>query len=235
LKNTILVFAPHPDDEVFGCGGVMAKRIFEGYDVFVVFLTDGRNSLREIGVLSEPTPYEYKIIRKEEAKRAAKVIGLREDSLYFLDIEDNLLDKEEEIARAKIKELLRKCSPVEVYLPQEKEYHKDHRAANRLIIDSIDQLRIHPVRYEYAVAWRYPLNLLVRIRPRGVYHLVISKLLGRRIVTVDISRYLSKKKAAVEEYKSQIGLVSSNQKRPAMKKSFVERFLRREEDFFVLE
>jgi LmbE family N-acetylglucosaminyl deacetylase len=52
LKNTILVFAPHPDDEVFGCGGVMAKRIFEGYDVFVVFLTDGRNSLREIGVLS---------------------------------------------------------------------------------------------------------------------------------------------------------------------------------------
>jgi LmbE family N-acetylglucosaminyl deacetylase len=235
LKDAIVVFAPHPDDEMLACGGVIAKRIVEGYEVLVIFLTDGRNSLKEVGVYSDPTPSEYGVIRKEEAKRAAKVIGLQEDNLHFLDIEDRSLHSSEEIVQKRIMELLNKCRPAEVYLPQEKEYHVDHRAANRLIRKSIDQLKIQPVRYEYAVAWRFPLNLLVRIRPKQICDLIISELLGRRIVSVDISRFLLKKRAALNEYRSQTELIFPNQKRPAMKKSFVQRFLRSEEDFFVIE
>ena len=44
MKKRIIVFAPHPDDETFGCGGVMAKRNSERYNVNIVVLTDGRHA-----------------------------------------------------------------------------------------------------------------------------------------------------------------------------------------------
>ncbi|GAH34396.1 unnamed protein product, partial [marine sediment metagenome] len=36
----IVVFAPHPDDEIFGCGGSILKWMDEGYDVHIVYVTD---------------------------------------------------------------------------------------------------------------------------------------------------------------------------------------------------
>ena len=40
-KNNILVVAAHPDDEVLGCGGTLAKHISLGDYVKIVFLSDG--------------------------------------------------------------------------------------------------------------------------------------------------------------------------------------------------
>ncbi|MCK4781167.1 MAG: PIG-L family deacetylase, partial [Candidatus Lokiarchaeota archaeon] len=36
----IVVFAPHPDDEIFGCGGSILKWMDEGHDVHIVYVTD---------------------------------------------------------------------------------------------------------------------------------------------------------------------------------------------------
>ena len=63
-KKTVIVFAPHPDDETWGCGGSIAKKISEGFEVIVVILTDGRYAFSEIfGINSDPTPEELKEIR----------------------------------------------------------------------------------------------------------------------------------------------------------------------------
>src|SRR5699024_11299022 len=40
-QERILVFAPHPDDETLGCGGLMRKAKSAGAEVFVQFLTVG--------------------------------------------------------------------------------------------------------------------------------------------------------------------------------------------------
>src|SRR5438034_1376400 len=37
----LLVLAPHPDDEVIGCGGVVARHIRDGRQVAIVIATDG--------------------------------------------------------------------------------------------------------------------------------------------------------------------------------------------------
>ena len=37
----VLVFAPHPDDEVLGAGGTMAKRAAQGDEVYVCVVTKG--------------------------------------------------------------------------------------------------------------------------------------------------------------------------------------------------
>ena len=40
-KDKILVIAAHPDDEVLGCGGTIAKLKKEGSDIYVYFLAEG--------------------------------------------------------------------------------------------------------------------------------------------------------------------------------------------------
>jgi LmbE family N-acetylglucosaminyl deacetylase len=231
MKRAI-VFAPHPDDEILGCGGTIAKRISEGYDISIIFMTDGRNSLMEIGVCSHPSPFELKDIRKAEAKRAAKILGIKEEKLFFLDFEDGALLRSEDLAKQRILEFLSNF-PDEVYLPQENEFHIDHRVTNRLVKSVIKKLNFHPLEFHYAIAWLYPLNLLVRVRPDSLQNLIMSKLLKKNVVAVDVSDYLSLKKAALEEYQSQIKILADGQRRAALKNSFLKRFLQDKEKFFV--
>ena len=42
-KKRVLVIAAHPDDEVIGCGGTIAKLKKEGNEISVLFLADGEN------------------------------------------------------------------------------------------------------------------------------------------------------------------------------------------------
>ena len=50
----VLVIAPHPDDEILGVGGTMAKYIDEGHDVYVCIVTKGHSSMYSAVLLSEP-------------------------------------------------------------------------------------------------------------------------------------------------------------------------------------
>ena len=86
MPKRVIVFAPHPDDETLGCGGTIAKKLREGYDVLIVFMTDGRNALSKLfNVCSNPTPLELREIRKEEAKKASKILGVEEEKLIPVD------------------------------------------------------------------------------------------------------------------------------------------------------
>ena len=92
-NNKIIVFGPHPDDETLGCGGVIAKKVSEGYNVLVVILTDGRNALSQIfGITSNPTPEELKEIRKKELVKATRILGVPDKNLMCLDFEDSTLE-----------------------------------------------------------------------------------------------------------------------------------------------
>lgn len=230
LKNTALVFAPHPDDEVLGCGGTIAKKLSEGQDVSVVFVTDGRYSLEEFGISSSPSPLELKEIRREEAERAAKTLGLKKRDLIFLEIEDGTLEENRDIAQDKIIEVL-KSFPTEVYFPQEKDFHPDHRALNRLVKNAIELLGLHPLEYEYIIAWSYPYNIIPRIRPQSLQNAIIARILRRDLIRIDITNYLHLKKAALKEYKSQVGLISEKQTRPVLTESLLSIALTNQEKF----
>ncbi|HYC62641.1 MAG TPA: PIG-L family deacetylase, partial [Thermoanaerobaculia bacterium] len=72
----LLVLAPHPDDEVIGCGGVVAQHLREGRAVRIVIATDGA----EAGDASS---------REEESRRALSLLG--DADLHFLRIPDRTL------------------------------------------------------------------------------------------------------------------------------------------------
>lgn len=233
MEKRAVVFAPHPDDETLGCGGTIARKLSEGYDISVVFLTDGRHSLSEFGITSMPTPFEMKRIRREDAMRSTRILGLREKDLVFLDFEDKTLRKHEKLVQKRVVEILIDTSPVEVFFPQAKEYNIDHRVTNIIVRRAIEKLSIHPIEYQYIIAWKFPLYLLVHVLNQYTFYLLVSKVLESDLFYVDISKFLHLKQMAIEEYKSQTKVLSDEQKRPALKSSFWKRFLENKEKFFV--
>ncbi len=69
----ILVIAPHPDDEVLGCGGLLAACAAAGIKAHVAFLTDGSLSHPGSASWSQKRLAERRAV---EAKRAARMLGL---------------------------------------------------------------------------------------------------------------------------------------------------------------
>ncbi len=122
----VLVFAPHYDDEVLGCGGLLLQLLAGGAQVRVVFLTDGGGDPPE-GISKE----DYVSRRREEARAAAVVLGVEElDELHLPDggLEQHLDDLTEALRRELLDlrpDLLIVTSPLEA--------SADHRAAFRAV------------------------------------------------------------------------------------------------------
>ena len=85
MKTSVLVFAAHPDDEVLGCGGTLAKLADQGATIHVVFMADG--------VLSRGANDDVKLelkARQVAARRACNMLGVK--SVSFGDFPDNRMD-----------------------------------------------------------------------------------------------------------------------------------------------
>lgn len=225
MNKKVIVFAPHPDDETLGCGGIICKKISEGYEVFIFILTDGRHAFSEVlGIYSDPNPEEVKQIRREEVIRAAKILGVPSKNLFFLDFEDGKLGECEKEAEERIIELLRKNLPIEVYFPFIRDYHPDHQATNRIVRRCVQKLGLMSTGYQYSIGHKYS-----RIGPK------IERLLDflkKNVIEVDISEYLDLKHKAIEEFKSEIYIVSSGQKKPIADK--IDKFLNTKEKFYIV-
>lgn len=225
-KKNILVFAPHPDDETFGCGGIIAKRNSEGYHVAVIVLTDGRHAFSKVlGINSDPAPEELRQIRKEETIKAVEALGVSNDNLLFLDFEDGTLGEHKKEVEEKISVILKNFPPVEVYFPYINDFNIDHQVTNRIVNQCLQKSGLAPFKFQYSIMHKY-----TRIG------LILEKLLDflmRRTVEVDISQFVDLKKKAVTEFKSQISIISEKQKRPVISSSRIERFLANEEKFYV--
>ena len=118
---SVLVIAPHPDDESIGCGGALALHAARGERVAVAFLTSGELGLREL------PPAEAWRVREREAERAADVLGIA--ALRFLRQPDWYLGDAVPAAAAALRPVLDAERPHTVYVPHEEEWHPDHRAA----------------------------------------------------------------------------------------------------------
>ena len=224
MKKKIIVFAPHPDDETFGCGGTIAKKVSEGHDVLIVVITDGRYAfLNVLGINSDPTPEQLKEIRKKEVKKAVNHLGVPERNLIFLNFVDGTLTNDKEKVKEKIVKILSNNNPDEVFFPYKTDSHPDHRATYRIVKNSIKESGTCPVEYQYEIIHKY-----ARIGP--LIEMFLNFLISKR-VQIDISTFLHIKKRAIEEFKSQISIISSKQNRPIIEDIGI--FLKNKECFFL--
>src|SRR5260221_5767434 len=127
--NTVVVIAPHPDDESIGCGGTLAKHVALGARVVVAYLTSG-----ELGLKQLPREEAWKV-REAEARKAARTLGLK--ATYFLRGPDWMISDHVEKVAADLRPILAKEAPELIYLPHPQEWHPDHKAALPILREAL--------------------------------------------------------------------------------------------------
>jgi len=216
--STVLIVAPHPDDETLGCGGTFAKRIEAGFKVVVVVLTDGRNLFRlsPLKIERDPTPQETSEMRKNETRRSVQILGGERAEIYFFDFEDGRLAEFAGEASQKLAKLIRKAIPNEIWVTSEHEEHRDHIAACAVARSARAQSDSHARLLRYITILRPGLALAEIPDPR---------------LEEDISRQRDLKRTAVSQFESHLKIIAKEQKEPFFKTA--DAWLGDKEVFFV--
>ncbi|TCI91744.1 PIG-L deacetylase family protein [Tenacibaculum sp. M341] len=112
----ILIVAPHADDEVLGCGGLIKRKSNEGNNVIVLIVTRGTPKLYSDERVSN--------VRKE-ALESHKILGVKKT--LFLEFHAPELDitSSAEIAR-EISKVVKENNIREMYIPHRGDIHSDH-------------------------------------------------------------------------------------------------------------
>ncbi len=180
----VLVVAPHPDDDVLGCGGVMARHADKGDDVHVVVVTRG---------IPELFSSEFVEQGRNELRQAHQLLGV--DGLRFLDFPAPRMDTvpRHEISDA-IGRVLKEIEPQTMYVPHFGDMHFEHGltyesclvAARPIRNCSVQRILAYETLSE--TEWGPP----------------IAGAAFQPTVFVDIAPYLERKLAAMAGFKSQL-------------------------------
>ena len=126
MVNDVWVFAPHPDDEVFGCGGCLAMHAQQGHRIHVVVLTRGGVQAVDDGDS-----------RLTESRHAADVLGYSDIRVW--DLPDRGVRFDESLVRMML-DCIQSTPQCVVYAPSLWEAHPDHRACGMAAVESVRRL-----------------------------------------------------------------------------------------------
>ncbi len=143
---TTLVLAAHPDDEVLGCGGTMARLAQEGEAVYVAILGEGITSRSAQRRQADASQVEA---LHNCSHRVATHLGARECFLYGLP--DNRFDTVPLLDIVKIVEdLITKLRPDTVYTQHGGDLNVDHVQLYRATLTATRPMAGCPVKAVYA-------------------------------------------------------------------------------------
>jgi N-acetylglucosamine malate deacetylase 1 len=174
-KMVILVLAAHPDDEVLGCGGTIAKYAKQGEDIVSVIFSDG-NPIK--------SSKDFIVKRRKESIAASKILGVSDT--VFLGLPDNPFNHN--ISSKKIKDrvqkIITKLKPRLIFTHSPDDPHPAHIAISKLATEINSETKADI--YMFAIG--NPFKLKQRDKPR---------------MYIDISDTFEIKRKALQEFKSQ--------------------------------
>jgi N-acetylglucosamine malate deacetylase 1 len=213
-----LIIAPHQDDEILGCGLLLADRCAKKESIHIVYLTDGSES-HPGHPLHSPTQLALK--RKQEAYQVASLLGLPQECLHFLELKDGQLPllsaTEKEQAQNQLRGILSRHCFDEVFTPLFCDGSTEHEAAFdlvRSVIPADIRLLQYPVWARWA-PWR--LSKALKNLPT-VYYL-------------QLPHYQKIKKAALSLYRTQTAPLPPWSE-PLLSRSFLRMFHQAKEFYF---
>jgi len=126
----IAVLAPHPDDELLGCGGTLPKHLAAGEAVSIIFMTSGERTASFAGrAMAERIAQ-----RESEARTACAAAGLADASQVFLRLADGGVDAS---GRSALVAALVASEADLVYAPNPVDAHRDHVATTALLASAL--------------------------------------------------------------------------------------------------
>jgi LmbE family N-acetylglucosaminyl deacetylase len=237
MQSRTLIVAPHPDDEVLGCGGTIARKVMAGGELRVVIVTDGGTSHAKF-----MDTRELVALRKSESRAAIQQLGANPDCCEFLEFPDGELSKHTDAAVERIKTILGSFDPEEIYVPHRADRQPDHESTFKIVQRALQHHGRTVTVYEYPI-WLYhswpwtwgasgDAGLMRRIVnvSASIWHIAF-----RCRTRSDVSEVLSRKQEAIAAYRSQMERRDGDPKWPIMEDvaggEFIRYFSRRVEVF----
>jgi LmbE family N-acetylglucosaminyl deacetylase len=144
-EGKVLLLAPHPDDEVFGCAGAIIQHVRQGHPIKVIIMTDGSAATVHV---DDSSRLAYIETRQQESCKAAKFLGYGIPE--FWGIVDRTLTYDEKIVQ-------RLCDSVQVnnikqiYAPSLAEIHPDHNALANIAVEVARCCKVKLIMYEIGI------------------------------------------------------------------------------------
>lgn len=158
----ILMIAPHPDDEVLGCGGTLALLRQRGCQVKVVIVTDGSQG--------DPCGYlageSVSACRQRESLAALSILGI-DDAVFWY--EPDAQYRHSAASAARFQALLDDYAADWLILPSVLDYHRDHVAISLSALEIWQQRGCRERVFFYETWAAIPANWVVDIS--SVFHL----------------------------------------------------------------
>ena len=157
--NKILVIAPHPDDEIIGCGGLLIGMKKKGAKLGIIYLTDGRSTS---GWKNAP-PEILNTPRYHEARNVCNSIKV--DMASYLDGVSGQL-KTNRVLEESVSDFIVQFNPEVILIPFINDPHQDHIESNKILaralkISGITLNEIMILSYE---VWSFvPANIYYKI------------------------------------------------------------------------
>ena len=126
MNKTVLVIAAHPDDEALGCAGTILKHTNSGDPVHLLFLADGEGARGSLDGLEA---------RKLATIYAARLMGITEENITFLNFPDNRMDSLQLLdVVQKVEPVISRISPQIIYTHHHGDLNIDHRITHQSVL-----------------------------------------------------------------------------------------------------
>lgn len=213
LPGRIVVVAPHMDDELIGCGSILAS-LADASRAHVIYASDGS--------LSPSSPYPWRRVdrsalartREQEARAGLRALGLPAEHAHFLGLLDGSLRHRREQLEERLDERITALAPDHLLVPFRMDCHPDHLAVAAAVHSLRDRGRVQAAVYEYFAYARWKL-----LRGGDVRGHLREDLLLRFEPSAEAA---ARKRAAFEAHASQTSLYYPWQKRANLTPAFVD-------------
>ena len=192
LAESVLIVAPHPDDETLGCGGAIALLRSLDKTVDILVMSDGTQS--------HPNSRQYpalilKNLREVETRCAMSTLGVKESRIIFFQLPDGSVPSAGspsfEAAVIQCYSYLVAVRPNIIFVPWRLDPHPDHRATWQIVRAALNQAALGSRMIEYPI-WDWD-PAQRQLSPQGKTH----------AWRLDISTVVEIKQQAIAAYRSQ--------------------------------
>jgi len=140
-NDTVLIFAPHQDDETLGAGGYIIRAVENKANVYIVLITNGNSRNLETK-------------RNIEFQKITKFLGVPNSHLLYLNLPDGQLSKQDLfMIQQDITHTIKQVDPDIIIYPIPQDRHIDHQISGKIIEHTLGYF---PQIKSYAYLVHYP-------------------------------------------------------------------------------
>lgn len=188
--SVVLVVAAHPDDEILGVGGTIAKHVAKGDKAYALILGEGETSRWAFRELADADT--IKELRKE-ALEAGKIIGYSQ--VFFESLPDNRFDSVDLLDVVKcVEKYVKEIKPDIIYTHYDGDLNIDHQITYRAVLTATRPIEGYFVKEIYqfetvsSTEWSFG----------------AGKAFFSPNVFIDIEEHFQKKCEAMKKYQSEL-------------------------------